>query len=547
MGYLKDHLSIGKSPESLKTGFGQFQRFIHWCDEHCFFGLDSEQDFVTAVSRFTDFLIDQIRKSDFNINTAATLQLVVMTVGRHIYDDPYGELFRGIRRISRSANAVKSTEKPDEEAVRSALRLYSDLLNQLSDFVLLNEDFPKKIQLEDKPFWFFPTLIPFSGPKSSSLARTVAAYDYIHGRVRTIDEIEARIKPNRNSPYNARNARSRAISNLFVANNYRYHTYRIKAAMFAYQAFTMLFSANTGMNLGTMRTLEWTGDYETSSVRQGFKTIKYRAGNRLVEFILENTFIAVFNKGLKLREYILKALKIKEFEWFFFTLKGKALGQLPMNFSNDFHNRLEKNFDYKNKITTRMWRAYKSDYLIRNSDVGMASLLLQNTTDTVLKHYAEGSQSEAYSELNNFFSAYKNEVLITATETSSDISLGQCISPDSPKSMTRSGIEPSCRVPEGCLFCDKYRIHADKIDLKKLLSCKYVLQQSVHLASSENHYKDVVVPVLERIDELVSAIKDAKLLAQNEVSRIEMDVLDHEILDSYWSMKLQLLEDLGVV
>ncbi len=72
LDYLSQHIRLGKSPASLKTSVGQFQRFVNWCDDSYVQGLDSQQHYIDAVGVFTEYLIDLVRKSQMNINTAAT-------------------------------------------------------------------------------------------------------------------------------------------------------------------------------------------------------------------------------------------------------------------------------------------------------------------------------------------------------------------------------------------------------------------------------------------------------------------------------------------
>uniref|UniRef100_UPI001F29BCDD hypothetical protein n=1 Tax=Vibrio cholerae TaxID=666 RepID=UPI001F29BCDD len=66
-------------------------------------------DFAEAVRLFTEYLIHKVRASDMNVNTAAPLQQLTMGVGRHVYGDPYGDLFRNVRKIRRSLKAVNKT------------------------------------------------------------------------------------------------------------------------------------------------------------------------------------------------------------------------------------------------------------------------------------------------------------------------------------------------------------------------------------------------------------------------------------------------------
>ena len=65
---------------------------------------------------------------------------------------------------------------------------------------------------------------------------------------------------------------------------------------------------------------------------------------------------------------------------------------------------------------------------------------------------------------------------------------------------------PDCRRAEGCLFCDKFRVHADERDTRKLLSCRYCIQQTSHLAASEEQFQRPFNPILERIQAILDEV-----------------------------------------
>ena len=100
-------------------------------------------------------------------------------------------------------------------------------------------------------------------------------------------------------------------------------------------------------------------------------------------------------------------------------------------------------------------------------------------------------------------------------------------------------------MPEGCLYCDKYKVHADETDYKKLLSFKYVLEISETLAHDEEHYERVVLPIIEKIDEAKNQILGSGILPSEIVKQITIEVYQYERLDKYWQKKLDLLVDLG--
>jgi hypothetical protein len=100
--------------------------------------------------------------------------------------------------------------------------------------------------------------------------------------------------------------------------------------------------------------------------------------------------------------------------------------------------------------------------------------------------------------------------------------------------------KPNCIDPEGCLFCDNYRIHVDETDIRKLLSCRYCIEKTAHLIGSLEEQHATLQPILARIDSIV-----AKLKQYNEplVTKILSEVEEGE-LDVYWARKLEMFMEL---
>ena len=534
------------SPSTLKNDVNEFQLFLSWCDKVFVTALDSKACYVNAVHDYTEEMIDNIRKSRLNINTAAPRQSITIKVGCAVYDDTYGDLFKSVRKIRSSTAAKKVTEKPDDDIARRTYNVYMCLFEQLSDFVLDTEPFPKRINLDHGYFWFFPTLLSFAGPSNVKskeiLESSFLCYDYINGTIRPLDEIKKLSKDV--SPYRGNTSRKHTLKLIEEANRDPYHVRRCMAANIAFDTFAMMFSANTGMNLSQIISLPWTGEYETEKQKQGFKTIKYRAHNREVTFLITNNFLPVFKKCLRLRSYILNSLGVTDFEYLFVSVVNRTLRKLDQQLSTRVNDRLKNSFDFKDKVTTRMWRSFKSAWVIKKSGIQAASLLLQNDPTTLMKHYAEGSENESEKELTKFFSEYENSLLMSASLSSTPIAVGQCSQLD-PVAIPFAPIKPDCSKHEGCLYCDKYKVHADETDYKKLLSYKYVLEISETLAHDEEHYERVVLPIIEKIDEAKNQILGSGILPSEIVKQITIEVYQYERLDKYWQKKLDLLVDLG--
>ncbi len=549
--HLNQLLCLGKSPGSLKTAVPQFREFVDWCDLHGIEALSSKSDYINAVYCFTEYMIDRVRRSKISINTAAAKQLVVKTVGRNIYSTKSGDLFAGVRRVRRSLAATNITKPPSGEKTEESLKIYYAVFVQLADFVLNFEPFPKKLSLQNDYFWFFPTQMPFAGPsnvaKKTGDNKKFAAYDYVNGRIRTLLELQEIYEKRGSSPKSAKPRHDNAWLQLEKANAERYNAHRMRAASMSYQAFMMLFAANTGMSLGQMANLRWSPDYEIKNERQGFRTVKLRAGGRHVEFFVESAFLKLFYKALELRHYIISGVGQKDYEFLFFSFNGKTIYPLSMNLSTDFHRRLEICFGFQGKITTREWRAHKSDWLLSHTDLRTTAMVLQNTPDSVRKHYAEGTEKRAGEELTEFFGKLKQSLVVESEDDTTPIISGQCVSFANPEALDEKYVKPDCATPEGCLFCAHYRVHADIQDYRKLFSLKYILQQSRHLAKSEAHFTDFITPVVKRIDDLGQVIEANSEAGPEEFRAVRRDIEDNEKLTGYWEKKLRLMDDLGII
>jgi hypothetical protein len=105
-------------------------------------------------------------------------------------------------------------------------------------------------------------------------------------------------------------------------------------------------------------------------------------------------------------------------------------------------------------------------------------------------------------------------------------------------------IKPDCKGPEGCLFCDKFKVHADEKDTRKLFSCRYVLRQTAPMMGSEERLQSLLGPFFERIQTIIAEVaqRDSTMVA-----KIAAEVDDDGELDPYWARKLEMLMALGVV
>jgi len=111
--------------------------------------------------------------------------------------------------------------------------------------------------------------------------------------------------------------------------------------------------------------------------------------------------------------------------------------------------------------------------------------------------------------------------------------VGVCTSFGSPHQSVEASIASDCRRAEGCLFCDKFRVHADRRDTRKLLSCRYCIEQTAHLAESEEQFNRLFGPIFERIKIILAEIERRQ---PGIVAPIEHEIQAGE-LDPFWARK----------
>lgn len=97
------------------------------------------------------------------------------------------------------------------------------------------------------------------------------------------------------------------------------------------------------------------------------------------------------------------------------------------------------------------------------------------------------------------------------------------------------------------MFCKNFRVHADTIDYRKILSLKYILEQSKHLAFNDHHFEEILQPVVDAINSIASQIEASGKLSKVDAQEIQSSIKDEELLSKYWTKKLKLMDDLELI
>ncbi len=454
-----------------------------------------------------------------------------------------------------SSISENPTTVPAEDVQTKAISWLSKLFHGLTDFVLNNSPYPYKLSIPDYLGWpensmwivpsnkwaitpseEFPTVYPtlLSHRKISTMVDKM--------NIRFIHDLGIKNLGVINDLYTLKD-------NIIKANNDVRHVQRLRRALCANSSFIELFVAETGMSLSLIRNLPWSSELKEAMdnpliLRQRFRVIKYRAAGKIINFEIGAIFLNEFRKFMKLREYLLNGTVC---DTLFFTYSSSTSWEIVRCRSNRIYDTIKKIDKDIKPITHREWRASKQDWAIRNTDPYIAAKLLQHSEKTAIRSYSNGSQITHESEMSNFFSAF--EVIFQEKrkniEIERDTSYGTCIAPNQPTPLsTVLKITPECGRLEGCLFCDKYRVHADETDIRKLLSCRLYVIAVSSLASSVEEYNGITSPIINRINYILSEMKTK---SPDAYERLESEVEIYGDLTPYWQSKLEMFQELKLL
>lgn len=544
--HISEFSSSGLRMRSLYDRFSFLVGFVNWAD------INEWPDVLSGVGAarpamraYFEHIRERVMRNSISLNTGAKIQSNVLRA----IEDFLGveHLGRGLNLLKRDKSIAEATVPPSEVDQGRVLSLCNCLFDGICELVVDRLQYPyalrtpKHLGFPNDQLWLFPARAWFKTPAMIAASPMHVGYDYVEGRLATLDEVK-RQYPRINGPkeviYEARTLLKRANE------NYN-HSSRWHLARKVLNLFLIMFLAATGMNWAEVIELSWSDDYEVITTNQGFRAVKWRAGGRSVSFELSISFLPKFKRFLALRAYILQGKKCDHL--FFVVLKAS---DSPTPIRSKLHQTYQMLCGIDpvlNPVMPRAWRAAKSDWLVRHTDPSTAALILQNSEETVLQHYAQGSETLHHEEMSKFLNEIAVAVLAPdeTLENATPRAVGVCTSFGTPVAIVaETRVKPDCDSAEGCLFCDKFKVHADATDTRKLLSCRYAIGLTSPLSNSDEEFNELFQPILERIDGLVS---DISARDPTMVERVRKEVNEDGELDPYWAGKVEMLMSLGLI
>jgi len=533
---------LGLSDSTLYQDIKAVINFTVWANNHefSFYNIDDARQ---AYVLYTQWLKVKIRNGDLSSKTSRFRQHGALRLLQKINNDIKNEISAGINIIY-SQSFTNPREKSSLTSQQKHFSFHYNLFQELTNFLLNNKTFPHQISLSNKKLWLLPMGKKIISEKNKNKC---IAFNFDSGEIRTIEEIKS-IRSDKYE-YHAL-CTSRDFNNSISRNNSDFNSgARLQLGSKAIYAFFMVFLSITGMNDSTASTLLWDDEYLIKKNLQKFKNIKKRAKNKTVEYQIQKQFINDFRKFLRLREFVLNG---NELEYLFFMDYSDKAHLSNKQKNGDFSSYINRYMrttidDELPTITSRQMRVNKTSQVLKKNDLISASELAQSSISVILKSYTGASQNSTDEQLTDFFTKF-NDSIIFSDENTTSISVGQCKDYHNPQAISEiKGIKTDCVQNEGCLFCKHYGCHADEIDIRKLLSLLFIIDECGYIAVNQSHHEKVYGTVITRINDILESIKKKEPNMSDVIKIIKHDVYENENLHDYWEHKLSLLIELGMI
>ena len=526
---------------------------IEWTDTHTSIdALADGESYREALKVYVDHLNDRYARGDIVEHTTATNTANCMQIGTWAFGLSNEYMLEHVKRVKRNTRALEnSTEPPDQSTIKESYSLNKRLFEELSSFLTNKRDYPHQITLPQEKLWVLPAK---SWGATEEILLTLPAWgkskvwNYKTGKLYT----EQEAMTFRTSPSETRKYRSREKINLekreLVLANTEYSKPRITISQWAHDAYLSIFAAITNANETSVRNFTWDDSLVFRECifpkSPKLRTVKYRANGMDVVFEIRANGIALFERFLNFRKYILRG---REHKYLFVTLSREGeISQLAAGTLRRHYSRIRAQLypGFKG-VGYREWRANAGTVAFDIAGATTASQILQTSVKSVLRNYSKGTIENWERDLTAYFNAFAEEFGVYKARR---IPIGHCNGDGIPENLDKNpAMRPNCTNFEGCLHCNKYSLHIDEEDIRKILSMQYVILQTEHTAASKEKFNYAFKSTLSKIEWILSEVSNTSREAKELVDQTRTQVFEEEDITEYWQAKLNMLIEMGVI
>lgn len=549
---LYDHLLIQNwSDTSILTFLKNIRTILNWVDSNNHKDLFTTPEcFRVAYFEFTNHLNDQIYHKKIQPITASHRQRSMkdmaaihfgVEVGRHITS--------GIITITFETPDI---DAPEKSLVQHNIEVFLAIANGYGFAVLEMQPYPWLLQMPNYHTYVFPSNNSIKTPFTIAHADL---YNYEEGRLSTVDELNS---INHRTQYNNAHDIKRSQKCIDKHNSLGLKScYRMSDVSMALNAYMQVFILMTG-SYGTETSqivYDNTLNIERHITNNSFRAVKFRAGGKVVSYNLGSKHgLKILKDYLTFREFILQG---KECDFLFFRVNNNdEYVQHTEATIAGLVTRARKFFFSPNVsiVRSRQARKFKSvKYHENKYGTKITAKALNHNEKTNETSYIASSPDTSKKELGTLWSAIKKaakEIKITENTAEQDVSIptGHCSNKGNPEKVQESiPIEPDCKKQFGCLFCSKYIIHADRDDIHKLLSVRYVIEQVLKMSTDPQRSEKLLRVLCVRIDYLIERLKDFSNKTKTLLNKLYVDVFEYGDLTTFWSFRLERYAEMGVI
>lgn len=572
--------------DTAKTKLNDRIRFFDFIDEHLKSSIDfkNDQSLLYAYKQYSQHLNERVSsgaiikgKSDEKEKMAPRYAAVLQSAARKVISFATGLKDKQIKLTSHIV--LKETHK-DRAAVQAKLaRTHDDVeyqFNCLRSFVdmahevlVKNKHLPYSFTRPDHPNGYFhPAFVTNADAwlTAELIARdSIMDYATWSSNIRKYNTGLTELQIKRKSSTTMYKI---SYTDSYQASSDKYSTVKKRLANHAMRAAAGLFAMATGTDTTSVSNVE-VNTLEFSQTTKSWRTsgTKLRAKGRTVYPEFGVRFVPIMQKILDLRQYILRGLGM-ESKWIFvkFVLttgsEKLAKGALARNSPTSLLlNNLYDNFNWVLCSEARDHRVLEINKLAEG-DIEKSSSLSDHSVEVERKSYLKVHPDDAHKELSSFVDGVyrwakdktrtknKIDVAVLDADEGDEIPAGQCNELNSAHLMdgfTENAPQPDCRKFENCLFCDKYAVHADETDIRRLMSIRYLATNIRGSRGTIEDYESRWGTIIYRIDEILDEISSALSDESKFIEKISKEVEENEELDEFWSIHLDALIDIGVV
>ncbi|WP_449431027.1 hypothetical protein [Pseudomonas putida] len=551
-------LATYRSHKTILLHYRLFSYALKWCDENdCSDAFTSPERAAQAYVNYTDYVYHLIATEQIRPNGARDRQNALW----RLINARFPSESNHIKRTAITVRGGPVNNPPPKDTEMTGF--FDNCLaigRTLRTFLIEGATFPVVVEVCSEEVVIFP------GPQGVISPFRVDAipahsYNVSERRIATVDEFIAAgervgVRYNKSAALRCLSGAARVLNE---SNCDPRHPHRQVLGSLALKAYACVFLQITGASITEFIAFDHLESLhlEKSNVKKDLTAVKMRAGGKVTKYVVGGKLgLTVLREYLALRQWVLNG---RVFDKLFFSMNkygGKYTGDLsPLNdcFTNKFYRTVRGIYMPFSQplMVARKIRKYKSSYLhsLRESPDLIASTLAHTTT-TNLSSYAWARPEVS----NKEFSVYWNAIRAAARRLRARHEMqgtgtpaGHCESFQNPTSLGEdSPIEPNCGNQYGCFYCTNYILHADKEDLHKLVSVKYVAEAVRRTFADAEHANQIFQDLLCRIDVLLEEVCNLGLAASNIVAEVMHMTFKKGVLTPFWEKRLQRYEHLGV-